>query len=283
MNPLSKNPSEQPTVIVDPPEGAVVPGGRGGRAGAVRDDGAPVGHRGEGDGPGRNPWPGVARTAIVGLVIVVVLLGGLVIVLEATGRALSSLNPFRDGVVENVTVDRSGPVVVRSITEMGELKAASGDYQVVVDVENDVRPLPSFLAGERTLFVAAGTVDATVDLRAVGEDDVVVSEDGTAVTITVPTPQVGDPAMDLSRSRVWGRDRGLIDRLKDAFGDDAGDDPTEIQGIYRLGEQKIAEAASASPDLVNRAEASTTSTLQGLLRALGYTDVTVVFEPPDER
>lgn len=225
----------------------------------------------------------MARTAVIGVIVAVVLLGGLLIVLTAAGRTLSSLNPFRDGVIENRTIDRSGHAVVKSITELGQLKAASGYYEVVVDVEQDVKPLPSFLAGRRTLFVAAGSVDATVDLSDLGDDAITMNEDRTAVTVTVPAPVVGQPALDLQRSHVWGSSRGVIDRLRDAFGDGADDDPAGLQAVYQEGVRRIGEAATGTPDLTQRAQDSTTATLTGLLHGLGFTDVTVVFEKPDQR
>jgi hypothetical protein len=233
---------------------------------------------------GRNPWAGVARTAIVGGVVVAVLLGGLLILLAALGDALGSLNPFRDGVIESRTIDRSGPAVVKSITELGELTSASGYYEVVVDVERDVRPLPSFLAGERTLFVAAGSVDAVVDLAGLDASDIEVSDDRTSAVVTVPAPRVGDPDLDLQRSKVWGRERGLWDRLGDALGDGSDEgDPAGMQEVYRLGERRLGEAAHATPELSDKAKASATATLTGLLHGLGFTDVTVVFEEPDDR
>jgi hypothetical protein len=231
-----------------------------------------------------SPWAGLARTGIIGAVVIVVLLGGLLIVLNAAGNALNSLNPFRDGVIENRTIDRSGHAVVRSITELGQLKAATGHYEVVVDVEKDVKPLPSFLAGERILFVAVGSADATVDLSGLDEDAIVMNDDRTAVTVTVPAPVVGKPALDLERSHVFAKSRGALSRLGDLFGDGTdGDDPTSQEAVYKEGSRRIGQAAVDNPDLVTDARNSATATLTSLMHGLGFTDVTVVFEKPDQR
>lgn len=278
VEPLERNSSEHKTVVIDPLEDGdrvIVHGPAGGPA--YESHRAPA-------GGASNPWAGLARTAIIAATVIVVLLGGLLIILSAAGHALNSLNPFRDGVITSTTIDRSGPAVVKSISQMGELKAASAYYEAIVDVEQDVKPLPSFLAGKRILFVAAGTAEASVDLSAIGPDDIDVSEDGVAVTITVPSPVIGNPSLDLERSKVWASDKGLLNKLGDFFGDDPGaDDPTELQSVYKLGQKRIGEAARSTPELVDQAKTSTTSTLTGLLHGLGFTDVTVVFDTENQR
>jgi Protein of unknown function (DUF4230) len=278
VEPLERNPSEQKTVVIDPLEDGdrvIVHGPERGPAYEPRPASS--------SRKPSSPWASLARTGIIAVAVIVVLLGGLLIVLSAAGHALSSLNPFRDGIVTSTTIDRSGPAVMKSITQMGELKAASGYYQEIVDVQRDVKPLPSFLAGERTLFIAAGTADATVDLSKIGAEDIEVSEDGKSVTVTVPAPVIGNAALDLAHSRVYTHQKGLLGKIGDLFGDDANaNDPAGLESVYKRGQQQIGEAARATPELVDQAKVSTTSTLQGLLRALGFTDVTVVFDPANQ-
>src|SRR4051812_39959009 len=78
---------------------------------------------------------------------------------------LPGLNPFREE-----TKDRSQPVLLKSLEDLSEYRAATANMQVVVDVEKDTRLVPSWIKGERTLFVAAGTVDAAVDFGAIAKD-----------------------------------------------------------------------------------------------------------------
>jgi hypothetical protein len=54
------------------------------------------------------------------------------------------------------------------------------------------------------------------------------------------------------------------------FANNANDE----QQLYQLGQQKIAAAARDS-ELPSRAEKNTTAMLNGLLKSLGYTSVTV--------
>jgi hypothetical protein len=186
---------------------------------------------------------------------------GLVVLLAAL-VAVRSIDPF--GTDE---VDRSQPVLLRSIEDLGELRTARANLQVVVDLEEE-SALPDFLLGERTLFVAAGTVDVAVDLRRAR-----VTTAGDTATITVPPPRTTPPRLDLQRSRVYDRDRGVLDRIGDVFSDDGADS----QRVYAAAERKLAEAATQDGTLARTARENTQRVLAGLGRALGFTRVVVRF------
>ncbi len=119
------------------------------------------------------------------------------------------LLPSFDNPFASETIDRSPPPVLRSIQDLGEFRAAAGNYQVIVAQEKDTK-LPSELLGERTLFVAKGSVDAGVDLRAVSADDVQLSADRRAATITLPHAVLYPAELDLAESyRLRQRPRAL--------------------------------------------------------------------------
>ena len=179
-------------------------------------------------------------------------------------------NPFAEE-----TIDRTGPAVLKSIRDIGEYRAASGDFEVIVDLEQDTT-LPDELLGERTLFVAAGSVDAGVNLGAVDDEAVEVSDDRRSATITLPPARLFEPEVDQSRSYVYERDRGLFNRIGDFFSD-GGDSQREVT---LLAEQKLREAAQRGAGLVPRAEENTREMLTSLLTALGFTEVEIRFEEP---
>ncbi len=220
----------------------------------------------------RGPRGGMPRGLVAALVVAVLVISGAV-ALNITTGALERLNPFRNGLVQNRTVDRSGPVVLKAINDLGDFRAGSGYYQLVVDVEKDVRPVPSFLAGQRVLFIAAGTVEVGVDLRHLDDGAIQVNKDRTSATITLPEPALSAPNLDLANSYVYSQQRGLFDRIKDAVGSNA----TDEQQLYTLAEQKLAQAAAKSDDLKLRGETNTRAMLEGLLRSLGFTSVTIKF------
>lgn len=186
------------------------------------------------------------------------------------GNFLPSLpNPF-----ESHTVDRTQPALLQSLADLSEYHAASGNFQVIVDTEKDTKFVPSFIRGERTVYVAGGSVDAVVDFSQLDERSIQVSPDRTSVTIVLPAPAVADPTVDAEQSRVVSRDRGVLDRIGSAF----SDNPSTERPLILAAEQKMRDAANTS-DLRARAEDNTRKMLEGMVRALGYANVSVTFSP----
>lgn len=171
------------------------------------------------------------------------------------------------------TVDRSSPAVLKSIQNLHDFRAASGHFEVIVDVEQDTRFVPAAIKGQRVLFVAIGSVDAGIDFSNLDADAVDVSSDRRGVTLELPPATFREPELDLERSYVYDRDRGAIDRIQSLLGDDTGSDPE----LYMLAEEKLADAARDGSGLLARAEANTRTMLAGLLRALGFTRVEIRF------
>jgi hypothetical protein len=183
-----------------------------------------------------------------------------------------SLNPFA-----TETKDRSQPVLVKSLESLSRYQAATANMQEIVDIESDVKLLPSFIAGEKALLVAVGTVDAGVDFGALRErGSVKVSEDRLGVEIVLPPATLSEARVDLERSRVVDTDRGLANRVGDAFSDDTN----EERELLVLAKRKIEEAARRNPELLRLAERNTRAMLTGLLRGLGFERIVIRFTPP---
>lgn len=192
----------------------------------------------------------------------------LAVLLVVAGRlAWTWLNPLGER-----TIDRSQPVLLQSIKDLSRFEAATGNFQVVVDLEKDANFLPDAIKGTRTLFVGAGGVDAYVDFSGLATDAVTVSEDRTQATVRLPRAQLEKPNLDNSRSYVFAQQRGLFDRVQDFL----SGSPSDQRELYMLAEKKITEAAVAS-DLRARADANTKAMLSGLLKSLGFTKVTVKY------
>jgi hypothetical protein len=195
----------------------------------------------------------------------------LVLVVFFAGIRLSVLPGLKD-LFGTQTHDRSGPALLESIQDISRYDAASGNFQVVVDLEKDAKFLPDAIRGSRTLYVGAGTVDAFVDLGKVGERDVTVNDDRTSATLRLPHAALGKPALDTDRSYAVSKQRGLFDRLGDLF----SDNPNSEQAVQKLAVRHISDAAKES-ELTERAETNTTNMLQGLLRSLGFKEVKVSY------
>jgi hypothetical protein len=210
----------------------------------------------------RAPRAAVLAAAVVALIVVV----------AALMPGFPSLNPFK-----TETEDRSGPVLLKSLVQLNEYRAASANLQVVVDVREDVSILPDFIAGSKTLVVAQGNVDAGVDFRGMTGRNLQVSKDRKSVTITLPPARLSEPRVDLAKTRVFDTDRGLVDRVGEALGDGGAD---EERQLLELAQTKLAEAARADPQLLRSAQENTKSMLEGMMGALGFERVIVRFETP---
>jgi hypothetical protein len=206
--------------------------------------------------------PGWAKVVSAFVLVLVVLFAGL---------RLSLLPGLRD-VFGTETHDRSGPALLESIQDMSRYDAASGNFQVIVDLEKDAKYLPDALHGTRTLYVGSGTVDAYVDLGKLAKNDVSVNGDRTAATLRLPHAALGKPALDPDHSYAVSKQRGLLDRLGDVF----SDNPNDERAVQRLAARHIGDAAKESK-LTARAEENTTNMLKGLLNSLGFKEVKVTF------
>ncbi|MGW3354534.1 DUF4230 domain-containing protein [Streptomyces bungoensis] len=212
---------------------------------------------------GRLPrMPGWAKVVTAFVLVLVVLFAGV---------RLAVLPGIKD-LFGTESHDRSGPALLKSIQDMSRYDAASGNFQVVVDLEKDAKYLPDAIRGTRTLYVGAGTVEAYVDLGRIGDKDVKVNGDRTSATIRLPHARLGRPALDPDRSYAVSKQRGLLDRIGDLF----SDNPNSEQAVQKLAVRHIGEAARES-GLTARAERNTTGMLEGLLRSLGFTDVHVSY------
>lgn len=163
------------------------------------------------------------------------------------------------------TVDRSGPALLKSLRDLSQYHASAGEFQVVLDIERDVRYVPAVLAGQRTLFVAAGTVNAYVDFGGLSEDALKVSPTGEPrrVELALPPAVLDKPNLDQERCYVFAQERGLFDRLASLV------ETQDQQPFYVAAERKLADAARES-ELARRADENTRKMLTGMFGALGY-------------
>jgi Protein of unknown function (DUF4230) len=199
------------------------------------------------------------------MVLVVAAIGLLALFLLA--RFVTGFDPFN-----RETVDRTQPAVLIALQDLSEYRAATGEFQVLVDTQDQVRNLPLVIAGERTLFIANGTVDAAVDFTNVGAESVEIDQARERVSITLPPATLTDPEVDPDRSYVYSRERGIVDRLTGVF----NDNPTSERELYQLAEDKL-RAAAADSGLVDLAERNTEAMLRSLLTSLGFTQIEVTY------
>ena len=200
-------------------------------------------------------------------------LGGVALV---AGIAVAGVVGFQllDSPFTTTTKDHSPPPVLTELRDLSDFHAAQAQFEVTLDLEKDVKYIPSAIAGERVQFLGIGTVDAVVDFNSIGNGAIRVSDDNKSVVVTLPTPYAMKPVLDHDQSHVMNRDRGLLNRLGGIF----NDNPTSEATLYDAAMNKMADSASQT-DLIERAQAHTTYMLTGMLKAMGFEKIDIVFDP----
>jgi hypothetical protein len=207
----------------------------------------------------RGPSLGGIIAAIAAVLVILV-------VLSAIHLLPQLRNPFAE-----TTTDRSQPVLLKSITALSRYEAASGSFQVVVDLKNSSL-LPSFLEGSETLFIGEGTDIAYVDFSGLKNQAIDVNANRTSVTVRLPKAQLEPAVLNVNQSYVVAQQQGLFNRIGNFF---AGN-PNSQQQVYILAQRKIQTAATQSP-LIPDAEKNTQQMLTSMLTSLGFQHVTVTF------
>jgi hypothetical protein len=200
--------------------------------------------------------------AAIGLAVVAALL----LVLSAVHLLPQLRNPFG----EQTTIT-SQPVLLKSITELSRYEAASGSFQVVVDLSQHSL-LPSFLQGSETLFIGEGTDIAFVDFGQLKGPAIQVSANRSAVTVRLPPAQLEPAVLNVRQSYVYAQQQGLLNRIGNFF----GGNPNNQQQVYIAAQQRIQTAARHSA-LLAEAERNTRAMLNGMLTSLGFQRITVTF------
>ena len=209
---------------------------------------------------------GLAGKLVTGL-LAIVAIAVAVVVLSAVHLLPQLRNPFTE-----TTTDRSGPALLKSITTLSRYEAASGSFQVVVDLTKRTSFIPSFLQGSETLFIGQGTDIAFVDFSQLKSPAIKVSADRSAVTVKLPRARLEPAELNVKQSYVFAEQQGLLNRIGNFF----SGDPNSQQQVYILAQRKI-EAAAAASSLLTQAQHNTQDMLDSMLRSLGFQRVTVTF------
>ena len=212
--------------------------------------------------------PGTGRLGGIVAAIIAVLV--LVVVLSAVHLLPQLRNPFAQ-----TTTVRSEPVILKSITSLSRYEAASGSFEVVVDLTKRTSLIPSFLAGSETLFIGQGTDIAYIDFSQLKSQAITTNPNRTSVTVTLPKAQLEPAVLNVSQSYVYAQQQGLFNRIGNFF----SGNPNSQQQVYELAQQKIETAAQQSP-LLTQAQKNTAGMLQGMLTSLGFTSVDITFGAP---
>ena len=203
-----------------------------------------------------------SRVAAIAAAVIAVI--GLLLVLSAVHLLPQLRNPFH-----TTTTVRSQPPLLKSITSLSRYEAASGSFQVVIELSKQTAFLPSFLAGSQTLFIGVGTDIAFVNFAHLKGSAIRVSA-GHTVTLSLPRAQLEPAVLNVHQSYVFAEQQGLVNRVAGFF----SGNPNSQQEVYILAQRRIQYAAQSS-SLLADAQRNTTAMLTGMLTSLGFRHITI--------
>jgi Protein of unknown function (DUF4230) len=155
----------------------------------------------------------------------------------------------------------TAPVVVEGIQDLNQLTTVRWRESVIVTRESGGTDFEQLLAGEKVLLVAAGDVEAGVDLASLGQHDVRVS--GETVTIRLPEPEILSVSLDEEKTRVYDRDFGPLNLRPD-------DDLVEQARAAAL--DRI-EQAARDEDILAQADQNAENGIRAFVTSLGFEEV----------
>ncbi|MGC1218029.1 MAG: DUF4230 domain-containing protein [Phormidesmis sp.] len=162
-------------------------------------------------------------------------------------------------------------VVVEQVQAVSELTTAIFTMEAVVPAQSD-RKLGELTIGKTNLlYVAYGEVQAGVDLEDLTTADVTTSEQGNAITLVLPAPELLDTKIDVERSNVYDYNRGLLN-----LGPDRA---PELQALAEREALVKIERAACEQGILDQANDRAALVVTQLLKVAGFTDITVETTP----
>ena len=215
------------------------------------------------------------NTLILVLILIALIVGG-VLVVNTVQRLVRPLEEAEQALrerFEEVTDLRLTPTIVadpvtiiRQVRNLSRLETASYTVEKVITAESGQGPF-AFLLGDRLLLVAHGQVIAGVDLGRMGEEDIIVAEEG-KVVVTLPPAEVLVVKLDNQDSYIFDRDTGLV-----------GMNPALESEARRAAEQEILNAA-LEDGILDMAQRNAEATVRQLILALGFREVIFAVSSP---
>lgn len=203
---------------------------------------------------------GLGTTLVLALVIVLVGVGlGVALSTSSFMMRLPVVGPLL--FEEQPAKTTSGPVVVEGIRDLNQLATVRWKESVIITKESGGTQLERFFSGEEVTVVAAGDVEAGVDLADLGRDDVLV--DGETVTIRLPEPEILSVSLDEDETRVYDRDFGLLNLRPD---DELAEEARGV-AVDRI------EEAARDEEILAQADQNAENGIRAFVTSLGFEEV----------
>ena len=206
------------------------------------------------------------NTVILLLILFALIVGGVFLInsirrltrpLEEAERALQE--QFAEITNSTPTIIPDPVTIIRQVRGLSRLETASYTIEKVITAESGQGAF-EFLFGDRLILVAHGQVIAGVDLAKMGEGDIIVADEGTAV-VTLPPAEVLVVKLDNQKSYIFDRDTGLI-----------GMNPALETEARQAAEEEILNAALEG-GVLEMAQRNAEAYVRQLILALGFHEV----------
>ena len=157
--------------------------------------------------------------------------------------------------------------VIKELQALNRLETAAFTTETIVESDNPGTALQNLLYRDRMLLVAHGRVVAGVDLSRLSPEDVVPA-DG-ALTVRLRAPQILSVSLDSSRTRVYDRTLGLLNR---------GDKDLESR-VRRAAEDAIRRSACRA-NILDQAGREAGAAVSRMFTLAGFSTVKVQVAKP---
>lgn len=211
-------------------------------------------------------------------------LGGLVslvIMLFVLNQSLTSIGDFFTGnnpdfaaiVASPTPVIRSGAAVIQRIQQLQRLETTSYTVERVIDVAqtSNIPVVGDFLAGDRLLLIAHGTVEAGIDLSQLDSSRVTISPDGETLTVRLPPVEIFSRSLDNEQTRVYDRERGIFAPTN-----------TNLETEARRRAENELLVAACEGGILERANEDSRRAMEQFLGLLEFANVEVIAAPLPE-
>jgi hypothetical protein len=161
------------------------------------------------------------------------------------------------------TINLSRPAVIRQIRSLARLETAQFTIEKVIDASSsETNALQRFLFGDKILLIAHGQVIAGFDLSQMSQSDIEIS--GRAITMNLPPPQILVATLDNSKTRVYDRQQGILNRAD-----------IELESEARQQAERAVRQAACDGEILNIASQNAKRQLTSFLEGFGFTTVTI--------
>jgi hypothetical protein len=216
-----------------------------------------------------------ANTVILLLILVAVIAGGFLLIstvrsvtqpiVDAGSMLQKQFDALTNFANPTPTIIPDPVTIIHEVVRLARLETSAYSVEKIITAETRQGPF-AFLFGDKLLLVSHGQVIAGVDLSKMGDDDIVVAQDGT-VTVVLPPAEVFIATLDNQKSYIYDREVGVI-----------GMNPHLETDARRAAEHEILNAA-LEDGILDRAQLNAEDIIRRLILGLGFKKVLFSEQP----